>query len=54
MTERTVRILFVVGAVWIVLGIVRLTIGGYLFGAIGIALGAAMIVRGLIARRSAV
>jgi hypothetical protein len=49
-TDRTVRILIGVGVLWIVLGIVRLAIGGHVFGAIGIALGTAMVVRGLMAR----
>jgi hypothetical protein len=50
-----VRVLFVVGALFIVLGIVRVTIlGGIFLGAVGIALGVAMIARGLQARRTAI
>jgi hypothetical protein len=52
-TVRTVRILYAVGALFIVLGIVRLIIGVYVFGVIGIILGVAMILRALQASRTA-
>jgi hypothetical protein len=53
-TARTVRILFVVGAIFFVLGVVRLAIGNYIWGGLGIALGIAMVLRGLSARGRAI
>ena len=51
MTERTMRLLIIVGVIWIVLGIVRLAFGDFLWGGIAFALGIATMLRGLAARR---